>query len=134
MSVKRLKYSLILISLLFSFAQINHAAKNEVRIGVLSIWGDKITKRMWQPTIRYLNKAIPKHQFTLSPLKLAQATKQVEQGTIDFILTNPGNYINLEARFGISRLATLKIKNKIMSQASLQPLFSHEKIVMIFNH
>jgi len=79
-----------------------------VHIGVSTIWGEKICYQMWQPTMNYLNKTIPGHNFILKPLKLEQTAKVVKQNNIDFILTNPGNYIDLEARFGISRLATLK--------------------------
>lgn len=79
---------------------------------MLSIWGDETVYKMWTPTINYLNIAIPNHQFALKPLKLNQTTEAVKQQTVDFILTNPGNYIDLEARFGISRLATLKSKNQ----------------------
>ncbi|MCK5387579.1 MAG: diguanylate cyclase, partial [Gammaproteobacteria bacterium] len=73
---------------------------------------------MWQPTINYLNKKIPSHHFTLETLKLEQTTKSMKQNSIDFIITNPGNYIDLESHFGISRLATLKTKkqNKTSNQ------------------
>ena len=120
MSVIRLKDLLIcaLFVLLFSFTQNSYASDKEVQIGVLAVWGDKITQQMWQPTINYLNKMISNHHFILKPLNLGQTTDVIKQNSIDFILTNPGNYIDLEARFGISRLATLKTKkqNKTSSQ------------------
>lgn len=103
--------------LLFS-ADGSFAEEKEVRIGVLAMWGDKITRKMWQPTINYLNTTIPTHHFILKPLQLGETTKVVKNNNIDFIITNPGNYIDLEARFGISRLATLKTKrqNKTSNQ------------------
>ena len=108
---------LVATFLLFS-ASTSFAEEKEVRIGVLAVWGEKITHTMWQPTINYLNKTIPTHHFILKPLKLGQTSKVVKHNIIDFILTNPGNYIDLEARFGISRLATLKTKrqNKTSNQ------------------
>ena len=82
------------------------------------MWGMKTTHQMWQPTINYLNKTIPNYNFILEPLKLNQITDKVKQNHLDFILTNSGNYIELEENFGISRLATLKTKrqNKTSSQ------------------
>ena len=120
MSAIRLKilltYTLFFIT--FSFVQTSYAAKKDVHIGVLAVWGEKITQQMWQPTINYLNKTIPNHHFILKRLKLEQTSNAVKQNSLDFILTNPGNYIELEARFGVSRLATLKTKrqNKISNQ------------------
>ena len=120
MSAVKLKYLLtcILFTFLFSFAQNNYAAEKEVKVGVLAVWGEKVSREMWQPTINYLNKKIPNHHFTLKTLKLGQTTKAIKQNSIDFIITNPGNYIDLEARFGISRLATLitKKQNKTSNQ------------------
>ena len=103
--------------LLFS-ANGSFAEEKEVRIGVLAMWGEKISRTMWQPTINYLKKTIPANHFVLKPLKLGEAANAVKNHSIDFIITNPGNYVDLEARFGISRLATLKTKrqNKTSNQ------------------
>lgn len=118
-SPKSLFVVVLFIFLLF-FAQNNYAVEKEVQIGVVSIWGDKITYKMWQPTINYLNKKVTGYKFNLKMLKLGQATQAVEQAQISFIITNPGSYIDLESRFGISRLATLKTKkqNKTSNQFS----------------
>ena len=83
-----------------------------MHIGVLAVWGEKLSVEMWQPTMDYLNKAVPEYHFVLKPLKLKQTIDIVKQKEIEFIITNPGNYIELEADFGVSRLATLKTKNQ----------------------
>lgn len=114
MSINKLKNSLILTfaSTLLFVANPSFAAKKDVQIGVLALWGEKIALEMWQPTIKYLNKTIPTHHFLLKPLKLVNTAEAVQKQRIDFIITNPGNYIDLEARFHISRLATLKTKKQ----------------------
>ena len=119
---------IVAVFLLFS-ANISFAEEKEVRIGVLAIWGEKISHTMWQPTINYLNKTIPTHHFILKPLKLGQAANVVQNNNIDFIITNPGNYIDLEARFGISRLATLKSKkqNKTSNQFAAVIFTRHDR-------
>ena len=120
MSLSKLKNSLLytfLATLLF-IANPGFAANKDIQIGVLAVWGEKITHEMWQPTINYLNKTIPSHHFLLKPLNLLDTTDAVKNQKIDFIITNPGNYIDLEARFHVSRLATLKTKrqNKTSNQ------------------
>ena len=117
---KKPKGSLIYIvaAFLLFTADGSFAEEKEVRIGVLAMWGEKISHTMWQPTINYFNRTIPTHHFILEPLKLGEAANAVKNHSIDFIITNPGNYVELEARFGISRLATLKTKrqNKTSNQ------------------
>ncbi len=131
MSGIRLKKSIIYstFSLLLCFTQIGHTVEKDVHIGVLAIWGEKISLRMWQPTMNYLNKTIPGHNFILKPLKLGKTAEVVKQNNIDFILTNPGNYIDLEARFGISRLATLKTikQNQSSSQFGAVIFTRHDR-------
>ena len=131
MSSNKPKGSLIyiVVALLLFSANTSFAKDNEVRIGVLAMWGEKITHTMWQPTINYLNKTIPTHHFILKTLKLGQATNVVKHNNIDFILTNPGNYVDLEARFGISRLATLKTKrqNKTSNQFAAVIFSRHDR-------
>ena len=131
MSIVQLKSSLICIVVAFLLFSTNtsFAKENEVRIGVLAMWGEKISHTMWQPTINYLNRTIPTHRFILKPLKLEQATNVVKNENIDFILTNPGNYVDLEARFGISRLATLKTKrqNKTSNQFAAVIFSRHDR-------
>lgn len=129
MFVARIKFLIIYLLVALLPVSLNSFAAVEtkgVQIGVLAVWGNKITHKMWQPTIDYLNKKIPNHHFVLKPLKLGETITAVQQEKIAFILTNPGNYIELEARFGISRLATLKTKkqNKISSQFSAV-IFTH---------
>ncbi|MDH5182239.1 MAG: PhnD/SsuA/transferrin family substrate-binding protein, partial [Gammaproteobacteria bacterium] len=73
-------------------------------------------KAMWQPTIDYLNQAIPDHEFKMVLLKLHETHNAVSTNQIDFIATNPGNYVELEARYGASRVATLiKLRDGIPS-------------------
>lgn len=121
MSVVRIKnlITCAFFTLLFSFTHNSYAdERKEVRIGILAMWGGEVAHKMWQPTISYLNETIPDYHFILKPLKLTETENVVKNENVDFILTNPGNYIDLESRFGISRLATIKTKkqNKSASQ------------------
>ena len=44
----------------------------------------------------------------LVPLNLDEISEAVRSKDIDFTLTNPGNYVGLETRYGISRIATMQ--------------------------
>jgi two-component system sensor histidine kinase TtrS len=86
---------------------IAQASIQEVEIGVLSHRGDRVTRAMWGPTADYLSDIIPSHRFTIRPLKFDEVNPAVGDGEVDFVLVNPGIYVNLEVKYRISRIATL---------------------------
>ncbi len=79
----------------------------EVRIGVLSHRGDEATLRNWSPTADYLSREIPEYRFRIVPLDFSEIEPAVTGGRVDFLLVNPGIYVNMEVRHRISRIATL---------------------------
>ena len=82
-------------------------AIQEVRIGVLSHRGSELTLEHWQPTADYLTQVLEGYRFTILPLPFARISEFVEMEFVDFILVNPGIYVDLEVRYGIARLTTL---------------------------
>ncbi|MES9848156.1 MAG: diguanylate cyclase, partial [Candidatus Thiodiazotropha sp.] len=97
---------LILIFLLLCVTPLK-ADSEVVRIGVLSHRGDQATLRMWGPTADFLSYHIPSYDFIIKPLKFDEVNPAVEGGNIDFVLVNPGIYVNLEVKYRVSRIATL---------------------------
>lgn len=95
------------------------AGAGEVRVGVLAYQGSERAAREWEPTIFHLSHALPGRQFTLVPFDLDGMTTAVSQGGVDFIITNPGNYISLEAAFGVTRIATLESRQAGSPTAAL---------------
>ncbi len=90
------------------FSQAVGCEKGEViKIGVLSHRGDEITKRAWKPTAEYLTRQLSGYCFEIQPLKFDEINDAVGKGKVDFILVNPGIYVNLEVRYRVSRLATM---------------------------
>ncbi|HSV30076.1 MAG TPA: PhnD/SsuA/transferrin family substrate-binding protein, partial [Candidatus Omnitrophota bacterium] len=63
----------------------------------------------WQPTIRHLNAALPQYVFRAVPLDIPGLTRAVEAGEVAFAVTNPGHYVELEARHRATRIATAEI-------------------------
>jgi two-component system sensor histidine kinase TtrS len=83
-----------------------------VRIGVLAFRGPQICLRRWQPTADYLTTRIEDYQFKIIPYAYQELNRAIKEGEIDFVLTNTGHYVMMEARFGISRIATLQTQAK----------------------
>ncbi|MCG8429536.1 MAG: PhnD/SsuA/transferrin family substrate-binding protein [Chromatiales bacterium] len=83
-------------------------ANKTVSIGILAFRGVEQAQNTWQPTIDYLSANIDQVQFKMLPLDLTQMEQAVKSRSVDFILTNPGNYVDLEYRFGASRIATIQ--------------------------
>jgi len=96
------------ILLLWLVAWQSPAADREITVGVLAHRGVDTAIEMWSPTIAYLEEHISGRKFRLMPLDLQQMSEALSRGELDFILTNPGNYVELEAGYGITRIATLK--------------------------
>jgi two-component system sensor histidine kinase TtrS len=88
------------------------AAADEVRIGVLAFQGSERAAADFEPTVAHLARALPQHRFVLTPLDLAGVTAAVAGRTVAFVVTNPGDYVDLEARFGVTRLATLESRER----------------------
>jgi two-component system sensor histidine kinase TtrS len=102
-----------LFCLLLSFTANLHASEllaqvPEVTIGLLAHRGDDAGRKKWTSTTVYLGDAIPDRRFRLIPLDLNEMDQALAANRLDLILTNPGNYVELEDRYGISRIATLK--------------------------
>ena len=83
------------------------AEHKTVKIGVLAHRGEEVARKMWQPTIDYLGESIPGYKFELLPLNFKQLYGEVGAKQVDFVVVNTGQYIELEASYGISRIATL---------------------------
>lgn len=94
-----------------SFAQ-------KVNILVVTIHGVEAGREAWQPTVDYLQQTIPQYQFNLvpvAPIELPYIKGLMERREIDFVITQPAIYVDLELEFGISRILTM-VKDGGISQ------------------
>ena len=96
------------VALILLLIQTVWAESTEVTVGVLAHRGITKAEKLWQPTIDYLNEQIPGYHFVLEPRTLKGLTQDTAKDSFDFVLTNPGQYVELEALYGITRLATLR--------------------------
>ncbi len=82
--------------------------KQQLRIGVMAIRGKDKAISQWQAHMEYFARVLPEYDFELVPLGFDEIESTVENKKVDFVITNPGMYVNLEAKFGINRIVSLK--------------------------
>ena len=84
---------------------------SEVKILLVAISGVDEGFKEWQPTIDYLQNNLPDLTFTLIPVipkDIDRIRSLVASETIDFVITQPAIYVDLELSHGISRILTLE--------------------------
>ena len=102
-----------LIFLLFGIMLTSQSNAAEIKIGVRAHSGIDKAIIKWKPTADYLSRIIPEHTFVIIPyIKLSEYTNAVNQGEVDFIVTNPSSYIEMEVLAGASRILTLVNKRQ----------------------
>lgn len=82
----------------------------EVRIGVLAWLGSDTARTHWLPLAVALQDRLPGHRVELRYFDMAGLTAAVAAGELDFVITNPGHYVVLEAHHRITRIATQVLK------------------------
>lgn len=81
--------------------------ESDIFIGVLAIRGPDKALARWSPTVAYLQKNLPQHNFTLIPLDLTQMRNAVIHDELNFVLTNTGHYYELR-QYGLEPITSLK--------------------------
>jgi len=88
--------------------QVSCADDRQVRIGVLAKRGIVRCMEKWSPTAKYITDKIPGRNFVIVPIDSDGIFSFVEHGMVDFVLTDPSIYVELESQYGLNRIATLK--------------------------
>ena len=84
------------------------AEQEDVRIGVLAHRPKPQVQQQWAPLAEALNHDIPKHRFAVAAYTFEELQAAVSARQVDFVLTNPGHYVLVSRRVGLSApLATL---------------------------
>ncbi|AGF78007.1 ABC-type phosphate/phosphonate transport system, periplasmic component [Desulfocapsa sulfexigens DSM 10523] len=117
--MKRFIASLIALFCFLSltgFKHIESHEQNKVNVLVVALSGVEIAKDEWQPTIDYLQLSLPQYDFRLipvPPIELDRIRNLVLNQEIDFVITQPAIYVDLELNFGISRILTMVKKGGV---------------------
>lgn len=109
-------YFILCISLFsfMTFSQEGLAVSHEkestqtFKVGVLANHGVQKGIIRWQATMDYLSEQVPGTHFEVVPVDFDEMSRQLLNHEIQFIVTNPGQYLNLSGHFPLSWLATMK--------------------------
>ena len=96
--------------IVLSFSSAVLAKPQQFYVGVLANWGHQQAIERWTPMMEYLNKHIPSAQFHVYPGDFEALNLAMELGQIQFIITNPGQYLYLSNQYPLSWLATMRSK------------------------
>ena len=88
-----------------------------VRIGVLAYLGADAAVEEWTPVATQLRRALPGRAVELISLDHAALNEAAQARRVDFIITNPGHYVELESRLGASRILTLQTGSTLPTSA-----------------
>ncbi|MBV7315744.1 PhnD/SsuA/transferrin family substrate-binding protein [Shewanella sp. NIFS-20-20] len=88
--------------------QAKHSPKTSLRVGVLANWGYQAAVDRWQPMMRYLESQVEHTSFQVHPGSFEELNLALHQGEIQFIVTNPGQYLFLSQQYPLSWLATMR--------------------------
>lgn len=92
----------LLVGLLVLLLSIPVYAVEPVKIGVLAFRAKPQTLAQWQPLALALKRAIPERDFIIEALSNEEMENAVASRQLDFVLTNPGNYVVMSKRSGLS--------------------------------
>ena len=85
----------------------------QLKIGVLAKRGAEMAHQKWDATAVYLTNHLKDQEFIITPLDFEDIQLAVVQNRIDFLLANPSIYVEMEVKYGVSRLVTLKNKGPV---------------------
>lgn len=87
---------------------LNAAWAGQWTIAVLALRGDAHALAQWQPLVDHLNRQFPQDSFQLSPVSLSGMGEAVRSERVDFLLTNPAQYVQLDNRYPLRWLVSLR--------------------------
>ncbi len=102
----RLARLLVGLTVLLNLSPARANPPNEFKVGVLAFLGAEEAESAWGPTLAQLNKALPGRHFTMVTGSAAFLTAAVAAQRLDFVITNPGQYLELKVNYSLAALAT----------------------------
>jgi len=110
MMIKRVLICLCVYLFLLHGQNVFASHNKTIKIGVLAKRGASHCLKKWSPTADYLTEKLPDNSFEIVPIDFDQINDMVYGGKVDFILANSSIYVELEIKYGVNRIATLKNK------------------------
>ena len=101
-----LKITLSVMVLILAFTLPLQAEGKDYKLGVLAKRGKPKVTEQWGQLSKYLSKETGL-TFQLVPLTFDEIEPNIKTKEIDYILTNPAMYVDLEQKYGINALASM---------------------------
>jgi len=102
------RFSLLLVLFGMLILPIASCEENVYVIGILSHRGPDHSLNTLAGTADYLSDEVTNCTFEIIPLDYDEIFHAVNNDKVDFVLTDPFVYVELESTYGINRIATLK--------------------------
>ena len=102
------RFSLLLVLFGMLILPIASCEENVYVIGILSHRGPDHSLNTLAGTADYLSDEVTNCTFEIIPLDYDEIFDAVSNDKVDFVLTDPFVYVELESTYGINRIATLK--------------------------
>ncbi|QWV97199.1 PhnD/SsuA/transferrin family substrate-binding protein [Geomonas nitrogeniifigens] len=109
---KLTQFLLILVSLSLVPTFMSSAAEPTIRIGVLAHRPKPETAARFLPLARYLQEALPNHEVRLDVYTYTELEAELAAHRLDFVLTNPGHYVQLRHANGMSGVLATMIEDE----------------------
>ncbi len=100
------RLALVLSALISATSSTRATEPVEIRVGALAFLGAEEAESAWAVTLAQLTKALPAYRFTLVTGTKAFLTAAVAAHRLDFIITNPGHYLELKIDYSVAALAS----------------------------
>ena len=116
----RNKIIFFLVFFLFASFSVLHAESKPrfvYRIGVLSASPVNEARSQWVPLGYYLRDRVPDADFAVVPMNFNELEKAISANDLDFVLTNPAQYVDWNERFGVECIATLEVNDGVGSSS-----------------
>lgn len=102
------RFSLLLVLFGIFLLPVASCEENVYVIGILSHRGPDHSLNTLAGTAEYLSDEVPDCTFEIMPLDYDEIFDAVSNDRVDFVLTDPFLYVELESTYGINRIATMK--------------------------
>jgi two-component system sensor histidine kinase TtrS len=89
---------------------VDRSPDNAVQVGVLVIRSIEATRQQYEPILNYLSKQVGR-PVVLVPLAQESQFLEVEQGTVDFIISNPLASVQMQRLYDTEFVATQSLPN-----------------------
>lgn len=92
----------------FVLSSADDPVQGTYKIGVVASRGREACLKQWNQTAQYLANKIKGTTFEIVPLDHGELSSAVKNDAVDFVISDPAAYVDIESLYGAQRIATVK--------------------------